>query len=80
MWKHSIYYSNVSIALVVDIYYISSSVAIVVDYIITLVGDTALTEQLKQIGFNVSFIGEVPPSTWIQLQMKYIFVPSAIEV
>ena len=51
-----------------------------VDYIITLVGDTALTEQLKQIGFNVSFIGEVSPSTCIQLQMKYIFVPSAIEV
>ena len=45
-----------------------------VDYIITLVGDTALTEQLKQIGFNVSFIGEGPPSTWIQLQMKYISI------
>ena len=48
--------------------------------IITLVGYTALTEQLKQIGFNVSFIGEGPPSTWIQLQMKYIFVRSAVEI
>ena len=47
---------------------------------ITLVGDTTLTEQLKQIGFNVSFIGEGPPSTWIQLQMKYIFVRFAIEI
>ena len=51
-----------------------------VDYIITLVGDTALTEQLKQIGFNVSFIGDGPPSTWIQLQIKYILMRSAVEI
>ena len=42
--------------------------------IITLVGATALTEQLKHLGFNVSFIEEGPPPTWIQLQMKYILI------
>ena len=29
---------------------------------------------IKHLGFNVSFIGEGPPSTWIQLQIKYILI------